>query len=173
MTKPKIDPALHQAKSPTGSRSGCHQIPVFFDQGAHCRSSLAQFAKALSAPIDGSVGATVRHLHDRRRPLYARLRHRAVTTAKPFALEADEPQRVAEAVGRLKLRHVVITAVARDDLEDGARHFANTILAIRKMDPKIIVEVLTPTFTAKNPPCASSWRRIPKSSTTILKRSSG
>jgi lipoic acid synthetase len=74
----------------------------------------------------------------------------AVTTAKPFALEADEPQRVAEAVRRLKLKHVVITAVARDDLEDGgARHFAETIEAIRAMDPKIIIEVLTPDFNGK------------------------
>jgi lipoic acid synthetase len=56
----------------------------------------------------------------------------AVTTAKPFALEADEPQRVAEAVTRMRLKHVVITAVARDDLKDGgARHFAETIEAVR------------------------------------------
>ena len=43
----------------------------------------------------------------------------AVTTAKPFALEADEPARVAEAAQRMRLKHVVITAVARDDLPDG------------------------------------------------------
>src|SRR5436305_30686 len=43
----------------------------------------------------------------------------AVSTAKPFALEMDEPQRVAEATRRMKLKHVVITAVARDDLADG------------------------------------------------------
>src|SRR5450830_1308485 len=67
----------------------------------------------------------------------------AVTTAKPFALEEDEPQRVAEAVRRMNLKHVVITAVARDDLKDGgADHFARTITAIRKMDPSVIVEVL-------------------------------
>src|SRR5437588_10462980 len=54
----------------------------------------------------------------------------AVTTAKPFALEPDEPQRVAEAAGRMRLKHVVITAVARDDLADGgARHFRQTIEA--------------------------------------------
>ena len=48
----------------------------------------------------------------------------AVTTAKPLPLEADEPSRVAEAARRMKLRHVVITAVARDDLPDGgAEHF--------------------------------------------------
>ena len=75
----------------------------------------------------------------------------AVTTAKPFALENDEPQRVAEAVRRMKLKHVVITAVARDDLKDGgADHFARTITAIRKMDPSIIVEVLVPDFHAQD-----------------------
>ena len=75
----------------------------------------------------------------------------AVTTAKPYALEKDEPQRVAEAVRRMKLRHVVITAVARDDLKDGgADHFARTISAIREMDPSVIVEVLVPDFHAQD-----------------------
>ena len=75
----------------------------------------------------------------------------AVTTAKPYALEDDEPQRVAEAVRRMKLRHVVITAVARDDLGDGgANHFARTITAIREMDPSIIIEVLVPDFHAQD-----------------------
>lgn len=73
----------------------------------------------------------------------------AVTTAKPFALEADEPKRVAQAVGRMNLKHVVITAVARDDLNDGgADHFARTINAIREMDPSIVIEVLVPDFHA-------------------------
>jgi lipoic acid synthetase len=75
----------------------------------------------------------------------------AVTTAKPFALEEDEPQRVAEAVRRMKLKHVVITAVARDDLTDGgADHFARTITAIREMDASIVVEVLVPDFHAQD-----------------------
>ena len=75
----------------------------------------------------------------------------AVTTAKPFALEDDEPARVAEAVRRMKLKHVVITAVARDDLKDGgANHFARVIIAIREMDPSIIVEVLVPDFHAQD-----------------------
>ena len=75
----------------------------------------------------------------------------AVSTAKPFALEEDEPQRVAEAVRRMKLKHVVITAVARDDLKDGgASHFARTITAIREMDPSIIIEVLVPDFHAQD-----------------------
>ena len=73
----------------------------------------------------------------------------AVTTAKPFALEDDEPERVAQAVRRMNLKHVVITAVARDDLKDGgADHFARTITAIREMDPSIVIEVLVPDFHA-------------------------
>src|SRR4029077_4928288 len=73
----------------------------------------------------------------------------AVTTAKPFLLEEDEPQRVAEAMRRMNLKHVVITAVARDDLKDGgADHFARTITAIREMNPSIIIEVLVPDFHA-------------------------
>lgn len=71
----------------------------------------------------------------------------AVTTAKPFALEADEPQRVAEAARRMRLRHVVITAVARDDLRDGgAEHFRRTIEAVRGLNPGIVIEVLVPDF---------------------------
>jgi lipoic acid synthetase len=71
----------------------------------------------------------------------------AVKTAKPLALEADEPMRVAEATRRMKLNHVVITAVARDDLKDGgAAHFKNTIEAVRQLNPGIVVEVLVPDF---------------------------
>jgi lipoic acid synthetase len=75
----------------------------------------------------------------------------AVTTAKPLPLEADEPQRVAEATRRLGLRHVVITAVARDDLvEGGADHFRRTIEAVRALNPGIIIEVLTPDFNDRD-----------------------
>lgn len=71
----------------------------------------------------------------------------AVTTAKPFALEADEPQRVAEATRRMGLKHVVITAVARDDLADGgAEHFRQTIEAVRAANPGIVIEILVPDF---------------------------
>lgn len=71
----------------------------------------------------------------------------AVTTAKPFALEADEPARVAEATRRMRLKHVVITAVARDDLADGgAEHFRKTIEEVRKLNPGIAIEVLVPDF---------------------------
>src|SRR5947207_5701701 len=71
----------------------------------------------------------------------------AVTTAKPFALETDEPARVAEAVRRMRLKHVVITAVARDDLQDGgAGHFGKTIKAVRAINPETVIEVLVPDF---------------------------
>lgn len=75
----------------------------------------------------------------------------AVSTAKPLALEADEPQRVAEATKRMGLKHVVITAVARDDLADGgAEHFRKTIEATRAANPGIVIEVLVPDFLDKD-----------------------
>jgi lipoic acid synthetase len=71
----------------------------------------------------------------------------AVSTAKPFPLEADEPLRVAEATRRMKLKHIVITAVARDDLADGgAEHFRQTVEAVLKLNPGIVIEVLVPDF---------------------------
>lgn len=71
----------------------------------------------------------------------------AVSTAKPGPLETDEPARVAEATRRMQLKHVVITAVARDDLADGgAEHFRQTIEAVRRLSPGIVIEVLVPDF---------------------------
>ena len=71
----------------------------------------------------------------------------AVNTAKPLPLEPDEPARVAEAVHRMRLRHVVITGVARDDLADGGSdHFRRTIEAVRAVSSEMVVEVLTPDF---------------------------
>jgi lipoic acid synthetase len=67
-----------------------------------------------------------------------------IDTRKPFALDPSEPERVAEAVVRLKLAHAVITCVARDDLADGgAGAIAATIRAIRERSPETNVEVLT------------------------------
>src|SRR5690242_12688568 len=71
----------------------------------------------------------------------------AVSTAKPLPLEIDEPARVAEATRRMKLKHVVITAVARDDLKDGgAEHFRQTIERVRELNLGIVIEVLVPDF---------------------------
>jgi len=71
----------------------------------------------------------------------------AVDTARPAPLDPDEPRRIAEASRRMGLRHVVITAVARDDLGDGgAAHFAATVHAVRVALPSARIEVLTPDF---------------------------
>ena len=73
-----------------------------------------------------------------------------VATGMPKALDADEPRRVGDAVAKLGLRHVVITSVDRDDLDDGgAAHFAATIRAIREAAPGTTVEILTPDFLRK------------------------
>ena len=73
-----------------------------------------------------------------------------VRTGQPDALDGDEPRRVADAVAKLGLRHVVVTSVDRDDLADGgAAHFAATIAAIRNAAPETTIEVLTPDFLRK------------------------
>lgn len=74
-----------------------------------------------------------------------------VKTGLPSALDADEPARVADAVAKLGLAHVVITSVDRDDLADGgAEHFAQVIRAIRAAAPATTIEVLTPDFLRKD-----------------------
>jgi lipoic acid synthetase len=73
-----------------------------------------------------------------------------VRTGLPGPLDAGEPERVGDAVARMGLAHAVITSVDRDDLEDGgARHFAQTIAAIRRASPQTTIEVLTPDFLRK------------------------
>ncbi len=71
----------------------------------------------------------------------------AVNKGIPKKVDLDEPHRVAEAVNRLKLKHVVITSVTRDDLPDGgASVFVDTIFQIRKINSKLRIEVLIPDF---------------------------
>ncbi len=73
-----------------------------------------------------------------------------VRTGQPMALDDGEPGRVAHAVAKLGLRHVVITSVDRDDLADGgAAHFARVITAIRDAAPDTTIEILTPDFLRK------------------------
>lgn len=71
-----------------------------------------------------------------------------IATGKPpESLDAFEPGRVAAAVKKLGLNHVVITSVDRDDVEDGgAEHFAQTIRAVRRQSPDTTIEILTPDF---------------------------
>ena len=74
-----------------------------------------------------------------------------VKTGLPGALDANEPSHVADATAKLGLAHIVVTSVDRDDLPDGgARHFAETIRAIRERCPQTTIEVLTPDFLRKD-----------------------
>jgi lipoic acid synthetase len=71
----------------------------------------------------------------------------AVPSGNPLPINSLEPGEVAKSVREMKLKHVVITSVTRDDLQDGgAKQFALAILAIRKINPDIVVEILTPDF---------------------------
>ena len=70
-----------------------------------------------------------------------------VQKAKPLPADRDEPERVAQAVGQLGLKHVVITSVTRDDLADGgAGIFADTVNRISQKLPEVTVELLIPDF---------------------------
>ena len=151
MSCAKIDPTLHQAHKPSWIKVRLPSNPVFFSTKAlisdlrlHTVCESAQCPNRWECWSQGTATFMIAGDRCTRACGFC-----AVTTAKPFALEEDEPQRVAEAVMRMKLKHVVITAVARDDLKDGgAHHFARVITAIQKMDSSIIIEVLVPDFHA-------------------------
>ena len=148
----KIDPSLHQARKPEWIKVRLPSNPVFWstkevvaDLRLHTVCEEAQCPNRWECWSQGTATFMIAGERCTRACGFC-----AVTTAKPFALEADEPQRVAEAVRRMKLKHVVVTAVARDDLQDGgAQHFAETIRAIRAMDPSVVIEVLTPDFNGR------------------------
>ena len=151
MSCAKIDPTLHQAHKPSWIKVRLPSNPVFFSTKAlisdlrlHTDCESTQCPNRWECWSQGTATFMIAGDRCTRACGFC-----AVTTAKPLALEEDEPQRVAEAVMRMKLRHVVITAVARDDLKDGgAHHFARVITAIQKMDSSIIIEVLVPDFHA-------------------------
>jgi lipoic acid synthetase len=74
-----------------------------------------------------------------------------VKTGRPDLLDPHEPERVGQALAQMRLKHVVITSVDRDDLDDGgANHFAETIQEIRRKSPGTTIEVLTPDFLRKD-----------------------
>ena len=74
-----------------------------------------------------------------------------VATGRPDKLDPHEPRHVADACGALGLKHIVVTSVDRDDLEDGgAGHFAETIREIRRTSPDTTIEILTPDFKGKS-----------------------
>jgi lipoic acid synthetase len=153
MSRVKIDPELHKAKKPDWIKVRLPSNPMFFSTKAlvsdlrlHTVCESAQCPNRWECWSQGTATFMIAGDRCTRACGFC-----AVTTAKPFALEHDEPQRVAEAVMRMKLKHVVITAVARDDVPDGgALHFARTIEAIRERDASIIIEVLVPDFNGKD-----------------------
>ena len=80
-----------------------------------------------------------------------------VKTGIPKPLDELEPIKIANAVKKLELRHVVITSVDRDDLEDGgSNHFSNVIIQTRQINPNTTIEVLTPDFLRKG----NSYKRV-------------
>ena len=152
MSCSKIDPALHQAKKPSWIKVRLPSNPVFFSTKAlisdlrlHTVCESAQCPNRWECWSQGTATFMIAGERCTRACGFC-----AVSTAKPFALETDEPERVVEAILRLKLRHVVITAVARDDLKDGgANHFARTITGIRNADSGVVIEVLVPDFNGR------------------------
>jgi len=149
---PKIDPELHQQKKPDWIKVRLPSNPVFFSTKAlisdlklHTVCESAQCPNRWECWSGGTATFMIAGERCTRACGFC-----AVDTAKPFPLEEDEPARVAEAILRLGLKHVVITAVARDDVADGgAMHFARTIEAVRAAKPEVIIEVLTPDFNGK------------------------
>ena len=86
----------------------------------------------------------------------------AVKTGRPTWNDEDEPRRVAEAVAKMNLEHVVVTSVARDDLPDGGAHiFAQTIRALRHESPAMGVEVLIPDFNGLDEPLRTVMEAAP------------
>ena len=74
-------------------------------------------------------------------------RYCSVPAGKPEGVDSREPERVAEAIATMKLKHAVITSVTRDDLPDGGSgHIAETVHAVRRLSPRTSVEVLVPDF---------------------------
>src|ERR1700751_3095639 len=149
MSCSKIDPSLHQAKKPERIKVRLPSSPVFFstkslisDLRLHTVCESAQCPNRWECWSQGTATFMIAGDRCTRACGFC-----AVSTAKPLALETDEPARVAEATRRMRLRHVVITAVARDDLQDGgAEHFRQTIESVRAANPGIVIEVLTPDF---------------------------
>src|SRR5258707_683023 len=140
MSCAKIDPALHQAHKPSWIKVRLPSNPVFFSTKAlisdlrlHTVCESAQCPNRWECWSQGTATFMIAGDRCTRACGFC-----AVTTAKPFALEDDEPKRVAEGVRRMNLK------------DGGADHFARTITAIREMDPSIVIEVLVPDFHAQD-----------------------
>jgi len=149
----KMDPSLHQDKKPSWIKVRLPNDPVFWSTKAlvsdlrlHTVCEEAQCPNRWECWGQGTATFMIAGDRCTRACGFC-----AVKTAKPLPLEEDEPQRVAEAAKRMKLKHIVITAVARDDVKDGgAEHFQRTIEAVRAVSPGIIIEVLVPDFNDRD-----------------------
>lgn len=89
----------------------------------------------------------------------------AVKSGRPTELDVEEPERTAEAVEKMQLKHVVITSVARDELKDGGSEiWARTVFAVRKRCPKTRIEILVPDFMGN----LEAWKTVFDSRPDIL-----
>jgi lipoic acid synthetase len=140
LSRPSLPPWIRIRYSGRGNQDAVNQVLKASDlhtvcQGAQCPNQHECFSRGV---------ATFMILGD---TCTRDCRFCAVHSGLPTPVDPDEPRRLAEAVAKLKLRHVVVTSVTRDDLPDGgARHFAATITAIRTQLPAATIEVLTPDF---------------------------
>src|SRR6187431_2119251 len=139
MSCAKIDPALHQAKKPDWIKVRLPSNPVFFSTKAlisdlrlHTVCEEAQCPNRWECWSAGTATFMIAGERCTRACGFC-----AVTTAKPFALEADEPQRVAEAVKRLRLKHIVITPAVR------SRAKYSVSLKVLKRMKEIAPEIVT------------------------------
>lgn len=152
-TKPTLDPSLHRDKKPSWIKVRLPSNPTFWSTKSLVTDlKLVTVCEEAQCPnrwecwSHGTATFMIAGEKCTRACGFC-----AVKTARPDPLEADEPERVAEATRRMKLRHVVITAVARDDLKDGgAEHFQQTIRAVRALNPETIIEVLVPDFNDRD-----------------------
>jgi lipoic acid synthetase len=132
------------------------QFPTDDDALSKVRSDVS--SKKLNTVCESASCPNLNHCWSRKTATYMlsgdictrRCHYCDVAFGKPGALDTEEPRRVAESVLELGLKHVVLTAVNRDDLKDGgAFHFAETIRLIRELRPECGIEVLIPDFKAK------------------------
>ena len=149
----KINPALHRSKKPEWIKVRLPSDPVFWStKGLIDDLRLTTVCEEAQCPNRWECwsGGTATFMIAGDRCTRA-CGFCAVKTAKPFSLESDEPDRVAQATKRLGLNHVVITAVARDDLPDGgAEHFARTVISTKESNPGVVIEILVPDFNGEN-----------------------
>lgn len=152
-TKPALDPSLHRDKKPDWIKVRLPKDPAFWSTKSLVSGlNLVTVCEEAQCPnrwecwSHGTATFMIAGEKCTRACGFC-----AVKTARPDPLDPTEPGRVAEATHRLKLRHLVVTAVARDDLKDGgADHFRQTIRAVRALNPETIIEVLVPDFNDRD-----------------------